>query len=153
MATTYTIFQAALEQFGKQITDQMKLTLQRNNNDNTGRLSNSIQSTVEGDKLIISMEKYGTWVNNGAERGPGRVPPIKAINAWINKNGISPRGGVTAKQLPYVIQASIGKRGQTRRRKFEFIQPSIDAVLKTDLENVFGKAIAEEIETMFTTKK
>jgi len=52
MAAQYTIFQAALTQFGKQITDEMKATLQRNNNDNTGRLSNSIQSTVEGDKLI-----------------------------------------------------------------------------------------------------
>jgi hypothetical protein len=153
MAAQYTIFQAALTQFGKQITDEMKATLQRNNNDNTGRLSNSIQSTIEGDKLIISMEKYGTWVNNGAERGPGRVPPIKAINAWINKNGISPRGGITAKQLPYVIQASIGKRGQTRRKSFPFIQPSIDAVLKTDLDNLFGQAIAKEIEQMFTNNK
>jgi hypothetical protein len=153
MAAQFTIFQAALQQFGKQIADQMKKTLQQNNNDNTGRLSDSIQSTVEGDKLIISMEPYGKWVNNGAERGPGRVPPIKAINAWINKNGITPKGGITAKQLPYVIQASIGKRGQTRRRAFPFIQPSIDAVLKTDLDNLFGKAIAEEIEQLFTTKK
>jgi len=151
--SNYTIFQAALTQFGKQITDEMKKTLQRNGNDNTGRLSNSIQSTVEGDKLIISMEKYGEWVNNGHERGPGRVPPIKAIKAWINKEGISPKGGVTAKQLPYVIQASIGKRGQQRRKAYPFIQPSVDKVLKQDMDSLFGEAIAREIEMMFGKNK
>ena len=153
MATEYTIFQAALTQFGKQIVNEMRNILKRNNNDNSGRLSDSIQETVEGDKLQIKMLEYGKWVNNGAERGPGRVPPIKAINAWINKNGITPRGKVTAKQLPYVIQASIGKRGQTQRKAYPFIQPAIDNVLKTDLDSLFGKAIAEEIETMFTKTK
>jgi hypothetical protein len=151
--STYTIFQAALTQFGKQIVNEMKKTLQKNGNDNSGKLSNSIQETIEGDKLIISMEKYGQYVNNGAERGPGRVPPIKAINAWINKNGITPRGKITKQQLPYVIQASIGKRGQTRKRKFEFIQPSINTVLKQDMDSVFGKAIASEIELMFGKSK
>jgi len=153
MPATYSIFQSALNQFGKQITDEMKKTLQRNNNDNTGRLSNSIQSTVQGDKLIISMEKYGQYVNDGNERRSGRKPPINAIKAWVAKNGISPRGGITAKQLPYVIQAGIAKRGQRQRRKFPFIQPSIDKVLKQDMDNVFGAAIAKEIENMFTTTK
>jgi len=153
MAATFTIFQAALTQFGKQIVNEMRNILRQNNNDNTGRLSDSIQETVEGDNLIISMETYGKWVNNGAERGPGRVPPIKAINAWINKNGITPRGKVTAKQLPYVIQASIGRRGQTQRKAFPFIQPAVNNVLKTDLDSQFGKAIAEEIELMFNKNK
>lgn len=149
---TFTLFQAALTQFGKQIVNEMRIILKRNNNDNTGKLSDSIQETVEGDKLLISMEPYGKWVNNGAERGSGRKPPIKAINAWINKNGIAPRGKVTAKQLPYVIQASIGKRGQTQRKAFPFIQPAIDNVLKTDLDSLFGTAIAQEIEQVFNKK-
>jgi hypothetical protein len=142
----FTIFEAALEQFGQQIVDQMKVILQRNNNNNTGRLSNSIEYTIEGDKLIISMEKYGQWVNDGAERGSGRKPPIKAIQFWIAKNAIAPRQGITAKQLPWAIQAGIGKRGQTRRRSFPFIQPAFDEVLRTDLDSLFGKAIAKQIE-------
>ena len=148
----YTIFEAALEQFGKQIVNQMKAILQRNGNDNTGRLSNSIQYTIEGDKLKISMLDYGKWVNNGAERGPGRKPPIRAIQQWIAKNAIAPRQGITPKQLPYVIQAGIGKRGQTRRRSFPFIQPAFDEVLKTDLDSLFGKAIAQEIEIALKNK-
>jgi hypothetical protein len=142
----YTIFEAALEQFGQQIIDQMKVNLQRNGNDNSGRLSNSIEYTIEGNRLIISMLDYGKWVNDGAERGSGKKPPISAIQFWIRKNGISPKQGITAKQLPWVIQAGIGKRGQTRRRAFPFIQPAFDEVLRTDLNSLFGEAIAKQIE-------
>jgi len=133
--------QQAIQQVGNQIVDQMKANLQRNNNDNTGMLANSIQATVEGDDLRITMLDYGKWVNDGHERGAGRVPPIKAIRFWIAKNGITPRGGITAKQLPYVIQRSIGKRGQTRRKAFPFIEPAIETVLNKDLTGIFGKAI------------
>jgi hypothetical protein len=142
----YTIFEAALEQFGQQIIDQMKANLQRNGNDNSGRLSNSIEYTIEGNRLIISMLDYGKWVNDGAERGLGKKPPISSIQFWIRKNGISPKQGITAKQLPWAIQAGIGKRGQTRRRAFPFIQPAFDEVLRTDLNSLFGEAIAKQIE-------
>ena len=133
--------QQAIQQVGNQIVAEMRATLQRNGNDNTGRLSNSITATVEGTELIISMDEYGKWVNDGAERGPGRVPPIKAIEFWIAKNGITPKQGITRKQLPFVIQMSIGKRGQTRRKAFPFIEPSIKTILSKDLDGIFGKAI------------
>ena len=146
-----TPIQQALQQVGDQIVVEMRATLQRNNNDNTGKLSNSIQATVEGDKLIITMEKYGKWVNDGAERGAGRKPPIKAIRFWIAKNKIEIKG-ITAKQLPFVIQRGIAKRGQVNRQAFPFIKPAVDEVLKKDLGKIFGPAIKQEIETMFKTK-
>jgi hypothetical protein len=136
----------AIQQVGNQIVDQMKANLQRNNNDNTGMLANSIEATVEGDRLVISMLDYGKWVNDGAERSAGRKPPISAIQFWIRKNGILPKQGLTAKQLPWAIQAGIGKRGQTRRRAFPFIQPAYEEVLRTDLNSLFGEAIAKQIE-------
>jgi len=147
-----TPLQQALQQVGNQIVAQMKANLQRNNNDNTGRLSNSIQATVEGDKLIITMLDYGKWVNDGHERRAGRKPPIKAIQFWIAKNAITPRGGITAKQLPFAIAAGIAKRGQTMRKAYPFIQPAVDTVIQKDLPGIFGKAIEKEIETMFKTK-
>jgi hypothetical protein len=147
-----TPIQQALQQVGNQIVAEMKANLQRNNNDNTGKLSNSIQATVEGDKLIITMEKSGKWVNDGHERRAGKQPPIKAIQFWIAKNAITPRKGISAKQLPWVIARGIAKRGQVRRQAFPFIQPAVDEVLKKDLGGIFGKAIKQEIETMFKTK-
>jgi hypothetical protein len=150
---TFTIFQAALEQFGKQIVNEMRKILARNNNDNTGRLSNSIQATVEGEDLQIDMLGYGKFVNDGAERRAGKAPPLRPIIDWISKNGISPRGTITAKQLPYVIQASIAKKGQTRRRAYPFIEPAIENVLNTDLDNIFGKAIEQQIDLIFTDLK
>ena len=133
--------QQAIQQVGNQIVAEMRATLQRNGNDNTGRLSNSITAIVEGTELIISMYEYGKWVNDVAERGAGRKPPIRAIEFWIAKNGITPKQGITRKQLPFVIQMSIGKRGQTRRKAFPFIEPSIKTILSKDLDGIFGKAI------------
>ena len=133
--------QQAIQQVGNQIVAEMRATLQRNGNDNTGNLANSIKATVEGGDLIISMDLYGKWVNDGRERGAGKPPPIKAINAWIAKNDITPKQGITRKQLPFVIRMSIAKSGQVRRRKFPFIEPSIQTVLSKDLSGIFGQAI------------
>jgi hypothetical protein len=144
-----TPLQQAIQQVGNQIVAEMRATLQKNGNDNTGRLSNSINATVEGDVLVISMDYYGKWVNDGAERGSGRKPPIKAIKFWIAKDGITPRGKITAKQLPWVIQAAIGKRGQTGRKAYPFIEPSIQTVLSKDLGPVFDKAIEQITQQYF----
>jgi len=144
-----TPIQQAIQQVGNQIVTQMKANLQRNNNDNTGRLSDSITATVEGTQLIFEMEFYGKWVNDGAERGAGRVPPIRAIEFWIAKNGITPKQGITRKQLPFVIAKGIAKRGQTRRKAFPFIEPAIETVLSKDLDGIFGKAIDQLAKQFF----
>ena len=140
-----TPIQQALQQVGNQIVAQMKANLQRNNNDNTGRLSNSIQATVEGDKLIITMEKYGKWVNNGAERRAGRKPPIKAIQFWIAKNAITPRGNITAKQLPFAIARGIGKKGVVDKRAFPFIIPAANKTI-AQFETIVGPAIIKDFQ-------
>jgi len=144
-----TPIQQAIQQVGNQIVAQMKANLQRNNNDNTGKLSDSITATVEGTQLIFEMEFYGKWVNDGAERGAGRVPPIRAIEFWIAKNGITPKQGITRKQLPFVIAKGIAKRGQTRRKAFPFIEPAIETVLSKDLDGIFGKAIDQLAKQFF----
>ena len=146
--------QQAVQQVGNQIVAQMRATLQANGNDNPGaKLSNSITATVVKDNLVISMLDYGQWVNDGAERGSGKKPPIKAIERWILKANITPKQGITRKQLPWVIQAAIGKYGQTRRKAFPFIEPSIQTVLNKDLDGIFGKAIDIVAKQYFNIKK
>ena len=140
-----TPLQQALQQVGNQIVVQMKANLQRNGNDNTGKLSNSIQATVEGDKLIITMEKYGRWVNDGAERRGGKQPPIKAIQFWIAKNAITPRGNITAKQLPFVIARGIGKKGVVDKRAFPFIIPAANKTI-AQFEAIVGPAIIKDFQ-------
>ena len=140
-----TPLQQALQQVGNQIVVQMKANLQRNGNDNTGKLSNSIQATVEGDKLIITMEKYGRWVNDGAERRGGKQPPIKAIQFWIAKNAITPRGGITAKQLPFAIARGIGKKGVVDKRAFPFIIPAANKTI-AQFETIVGPAIIKDFQ-------
>ena len=140
-----TPLQQALQQVGNQIVAQMKANLQRNGNDNTGKLSNSIQATVEGDKLIITMEKYGRWVNDGAERRAGKQPPIKAIQFWIAKNAITPKGGITAKQLPFVIARGIAKRGVIDKRAFPFIIPAVNKTI-AQFETIVGPAIIKDFQ-------
>ena len=132
----------SLQQIGDQIADKMKATLQRNNNDNTGRLSDSIKAVVtENGDIEFVMLKYGQWVNDGHERRAGKYPPIAPIRAWIKKQGILPKQVVTPKQLPYVIAASIAKRGQTQRKAYPFIEPAIQEVLNSDLTNDLIPAI------------
>ena len=135
----------------------MKEIVQANGNNNTGQLVNSITYKIietQNGKLRVTpdMLPYGYALNSGAERRGGKQPPIKAIQFWIAKNAITPRRGITAKQLPFVIARGIAKRGQVNRQAFPFIKPAVDEVLKKDLGGIFGKAIKQEIETMFKTK-
>ena len=150
-------FRQGLEQFGQLWANNMKEIVQANGNNNTGQLVNSITYKIietQNGKLRVTpdMLPYGYALNSGAERRGGKQPPIKAIQFWIAKNAITPRGGITAKQLPWVIARGIAKRGQVRREAFPFIKPAVDEVLKKDLDGIFGKAIKKEIETMFKIK-
>lgn len=148
-----TPIEQALQIVGNQIVAQERINLQRNGNDNSGKLSKSIKAEVVEGKLIISMLNYGKWVNDGHERKAGRKPPLRAIQFWIAKNNITPRGGITAKQLPFAIQAGIGKRGQINRRAFPFIEPAYKSVLSKDLGGIFGKAIEKIIREYFKKGK
>ena len=150
-------FRQGLEQFGQLWANNMKEIVKANGNNNTGLLVNSITYKIietQNGKLRVTpdMLPYGYALDSGAERRAGKQPPIKAIQFWIAKNAITPRGGITAKQLPWVIARGIAKRGQVRREAFPFIKPAVDEVLKKDLGGIFGKAIKQEIETMFKTK-
>lgn len=66
-------------------------------------------------EIIFRAPEYFKWVENG--RGPGKNPPIKAIEEWITIKHITPyptKGKLpTKKQLAFLISRAIGKDGTT----------------------------------------
>ena len=56
---------------------------------NSGRLSKSLKSSVQRQKLVIEMAEYGLYVDEG--RRPGKFPPVDKIKEWIKSKPIKPR--------------------------------------------------------------
>ena len=143
-------FRQALEDFGQSWANNMKEIVQANGNNNTGQLVNSITykiiETQNGElRITPDMLPYGYALDSGAERGPGKPPPIKAIRFWIAKNAITPRRGITAKQLPYAIQRGIGKNGVDDKRAFPFIIPAANKTI-AQFEEKVGPAIIKDLQ-------
>ena len=96
-------------------------------------------------RITPDMLLYGYALNSGAERKKGTPPPIKAIRFWIAKNAITPRRGITAKQLPYAIQRGIGKNGVDDKRAFPFIIPAANKTI-AQFEEKVGPAIIKDLQ-------
>lgn len=81
----------------------------------SGELINSISTVVTGGGASITATigprvKYAQWVERG--RGPGRPPPVVAIEAWARAKGLN----------PYALARSIGRKGT---RPHPFVAPSL----------------------------
>ena len=78
---------------------------------------------VDGTTLSVSfnLEEYWKYVEYG--RGPGKRPPIDAIERWIKVKPIIPdpiNGRVpTTKQLAFLISRKIGMEGTKAQRPLE----------------------------------
>ena len=144
-------FRQGLEQFGQLWANNMKEIVKANGNNNTGQLVNSITYQVietQNGKLRVTpdMLLYGYALNSGAERGPGsKPPPIKAIRFWIAKNAITPKGNITAKQLPFVIARGISKKGVVDKRAFPFIIPAANKTI-AQFEAIVGPSIIKDFQ-------
>ena len=88
-------------------------------------LSNTATTIVEVDGTTLSvsfnLEEYWKYVEYG--RGPGKRPPIDAIEQWIKVKPIIPdpiNGRVpTTKQLAFLISRKIGMEGTKAQRPLE----------------------------------
>ena len=110
------------------------IKLTQNGSNVTGKLAASIKvqpARVEPTRLVIpvTMLKYGEYVDDGAERGRGRRPPVQDIVQWINQKRISvPKQFKNVEQFAFAISYNIGKSGQRFKRARPFIQPALNAV-------------------------
>jgi len=118
----------------------------------TGNLARSIiikDFEVKYDKFIrsrVEMLEYGEWVDSGAARGPGRMPPLKPILEWIRLRNIKIPRGFTKEKWAYVIAQSIAKKGQRFKKPKPFIEVSLNNVIARNINaDTLGKAAAVDI--------
>ena len=114
--------------------EEAVLKLTENGSNVTGRLAASIRvqpARITETSIVIpvSMLQYGAYVDNGAERGRGKQPPVQDIIRWIEQKRISvPKQFKNVEQFAFAIAYNIGQSGQRFKRARPFIQPALNAV-------------------------
>ena len=160
MAVQPVKFIALTEELEKMALDYQKYaqrTLEKNGNDVTGRLKNSIKvqpARVEKNGQIVvpvTMLKYGEWVDDGAERGRGGQPPVQDIEQWIKLKRISvPKQFKDVTQFAWAIAKNIKNRGQRFRRAYPFINPALNYAVEQNIQPV---ANAAALDITFSLQK
>ena len=138
----------ALNDFGNFIITTYKSQLeaeQMNNGELYRTISYSVSTGNSGWVISVSLADYWKYIEYG--RRPGKMPPVSAIENWINVKQIIPHSMTlksgkkvipTIPQLSFLIARSIGRRGIAPKPLFknsfeaakkQFIQVIKDAIL------------------------
>ena len=120
----------------------------------TGNLQNFQTYITLNDttfSVVFELEDYWKYVEYG--RGPGKMPPIEAIESWVRVKPIVPdsRTGKVpnTKQLAYLIARKIGREGTPAQRPLERtlysdeVETLISAI-KQEISNQVYKYITED---------
>lgn len=152
---TYPNLQLEMESIGALVKEEMIDRLFDNNSVVTGQLAKSITPlevrTINGIEVLpISLLKYGIYVDNGAERRAGGMPPVRAISDWIKQKRISVPNGFTPEQFAWAVARNIEKKGQRFKKPKPFIEVSLNDVVNRNLANI-GDAVALDIDENIET--
>jgi len=121
------------KQTGQIIKGKMIENLRRNKSVGTGNLLRSIGVTTPEEpnqqgnlETVLEIKAwYAELVDQGIDnRGPGKQPPVRPIQQWLQRKSISIPAGVTIEQYSFAIAKKIAKKGQ-RKRPYPYIEPSI----------------------------
>lgn len=110
-----------IESIAQRVVDAYRKILADEGINASSRLSDSaeVEVSLNNTKLVISLmlEEYWKYVEYG--RGPGKRPPIDAIENWIRIKPVIPdaRNGriPNSRQLAFMIARKIGNEGTTAR--------------------------------------
>ena len=142
----------ALNDFGNFIITNYKSQLeaeQMNNGELYRTISYSVSTGTGGWVVSVSLADYWKYVEYG--RRPGKMPPVSAIENWINVKQIIPHSMTlksgktvipTIPQLSFLIARSIGRRGIAPKPLF---QKSFEAA-KQQFMQVIKDAITQDIK-------
>ena len=153
----YPNLQLEMSDIGTLVVEEMVERLFDNNSVVTGNLARSIKplattfnaagQVVEQD---IQLPLYGIYVDNGAERKRGGMPPVQAIIDWIKQKRISVPAAMTPIQFAWAVAKNIEKKGQRFKKPKPFIQVSLNDVVQRNLGNI-GEAVALDIDENIQT--
>lgn len=150
-APQFKSIEETLSKGGQLITDKMKDTLIAGRHIQSGDLARSLTSevkqTANGYELSISGLEYGQWIDQGIGRGPGRMPPKLPIQQWIRQKSIPVPQKLGLDSFVFLIQKKIAREG-TNPKPVNFIQPSVDFVVKNFLDENLERLGAEDIDNM-----
>lgn len=152
---TYPNLQLEMESIGALVKEEMIDRLFDNNSVVTGQLARSIdpkEVTVTQDGLVlpISLLEYGIYVDNGAERKAGGMPPVRDIASWIKQKRINVPAGFTPEQFAWAVARNIAKKGQRFKKPKPFIEVSLNDVVNRNINNM-GEAVALDIDENIQT--
>lgn len=146
----------ALNDFGDFIITNYKSQLeaeQMNNGELYRTISYSVSTVSSGWVISVSLAEYWKYIENGRRAG-AKMPPVSAIENWINVKQIVPHSMTlksgktvvpTIPQLSFLIARSIGQRGIPPKPLFknsfeaakqQFIQVIKDAITQDIKENL-----------------
>ena len=137
--------QKVMEEYAMYLLNSTKSNLP-----DTYRIKSKLNFVFEIDgnfyEIVFHAPDYFKWVENG--RGPGKNPPIKAIEDWITIKHITPypsgRGKLpTKKQLAFLISRAIGRDGTKATPTFA-LSRALDED-RTYWNDQIDKAITEDV--------
>lgn len=142
--------EALLNSFAQTIVNRYKDKISEYS---SGKLYKTIDYTITSKSdsylVTINLEEYWKVIENGRRAG-AKMPPVSAIEKWINIRKILPRPITlksgkqrvpTVQQLAYVIARSISRNGIAPR---PFMRESIEDTLN-DFRSKLSAAVREDV--------
>ena len=146
-----------VQNWGNQLMSEMQIKLRVNKTNASSSLSQSINQKIStkpnGYNLVIEMESYWEYVENGRKptSGGGDGQLYKNIYQWIqNKKSLqskiaqSPDRIAATKSLAYVITRKIHAQGTKAQ---PFVVPSLSKVTTQELGRRIGQYIADSLKS------
>lgn len=141
---------SVLNDFGKFLVEEYKDKLILEDVNASDNLYNSVTYMVEKNnttyEVKLNLMHYWKYVENGRRAG-AKMPPISAIEKWIEVKPVLPRPMAngklpTNKQLAYLIARKISIDGIAPR---PLLQQSVDEVWRS-MQEFIAEALAKDME-------
>ena len=143
-----------LEDYGKELVEHYRQTLTDKKINASYELSNSLKYIINTQtkgrfEVNLSLLEYWKYIENG--RKAGKMPPIDAIEKWVEIKPVLPRprsnGKLpTQRQLAYLIARKIGLEGIAPKPILAENVENLNDVFLPLIEEAIAKDIQREVE-------